>query len=382
MNKSMLKKVAVFGLAGVMAVAAGCGSNKDAGNANSNEAKIALLTTTTGGAAAYGESIKAGAELAVSEINADANAVKINLLVEDTKGDKNEAINAMNKVIAKDKVVAVIGPMLSGEMMAAGPVANKSKVVALGTSTTAEGITDIGDYIFRNAVPESLAVDTAIKEAHKTLDFKTAAIMYSNNNDQMVSVNNTARKALESVGVQIVDTETFADKDTDFSAQLTKIQQAKPDVIIVASLYQEGALIMKKMREMGMNQPVVGSNGFNSPQFIKIAGDAANGVIVGTPWFPNKEDQKVKDFRKAYVAKYGKEPDQFAAQAYDAVYLYEAALKKAGSTTDREKFREALKNIADFVGVTGQFKFNEKRDPSMEVQVLQIKNGQFDALTK
>ncbi|MDU6774094.1 MAG: ABC transporter substrate-binding protein, partial [Veillonella parvula] len=86
--------------------------------------------------------------------------------------------------------------------------------------------------------------------------------------------------------------------------------------------------------------------------------------------------------RKAYKDKYGKEPDQFAAQAYDAVYLYEAALKKAGSTTDREKFREALKNIADFVGVTGQFKFNEKRDPSMEVQVLQIKNGQFDALTK
>ena len=118
----MLKKAAIFGLAGVMAVAAGCGSNKDAGNANNNEAKIALLTTTTGGAAAYGESIKAGAELAVSEINADANNVKINLLVEDTKGDKNEAINAMNKVISKDKVVGVIGPMLSGEMMAAGPV--------------------------------------------------------------------------------------------------------------------------------------------------------------------------------------------------------------------------------------------------------------------
>ena len=114
--------------------------------------------------------------------------------------------------------------------------------------------------------------------------------MYSNNNDQMVSVNNTARKALEAEGVQIVDTETFADKDTDFSAQLTKIQQANPDVIVVASLYQEGALIMKKMREMGMKQPVIGSNGFNSPEFIKIAGAAADGVIVGTPWFPNKDD--------------------------------------------------------------------------------------------
>ena len=382
MKKSMFKRALALGATAILAAAiAGCGGNSSSTN-NANEAKVALLTTTSGAAAAYGESIKNGAELAVAQINGDANNVKINLLVEDTKGDKNEAINAMNKVIAKDKVVAVIGPMLSGEMMAAGPIANKNKVVALGTSTTAEGITDIGDYIFRNAVPESLAVDAAIRQSHKVLGFKTAAIMYSNNNDQMVSVNNTAKKALESEGVQIVATETFADKDTDFSAQLTKIQQAKPDIIIVASLYQEGALIMKKMRELGMNQPVVGSNGFNSPAFIKNAGAAADGAIVGTPWFPNKDDQKVRDFRKAYVEKYGHEPDQFAAHAYDAVFLYEAALKAAGSTTDREKFRNALKGITDFVGVTGKFQFNEKRDPSMEVQVLQIKNGQFDALQK
>ena len=382
MKKSMFKRALALGATAILAAAiAGCGGNSSS-TSNANEAKVALLTTTSGAAAAYGESIKNGAELAVAQINGDVNNVKINLLVEDTKGDKNEAINAMNKVIAKDKVVAVIGPMLSGEMMAAGPIANKNKVVALGTSTTAEGITDIGDYIFRNAVPESLAVDAAIRQSHKVLGFKTAAIMYSNNNDQMVSVNNTAKKALESEGVQIVATETFADKDTDFSAQLTKIQQAKPDIIIVASLYQEGALIMKKMRELGMNQPVVGSNGFNSPAFIKNAGAAADGAIVGTPWFPNKDDQKVRDFRKAYVEKYGHEPDQFAAQAYDAVFLYEAALKAAGSTTDREKFRNALKGITDFVGVTGKFQFNEKRDPSMEVQVLQIKNGQFDALQK
>ena len=382
MKKSMFKRALALGATAILAAAiAGCGGNSSS-TSNANEAKVALLTTTSGAAAAYGESIKNGAELAVAQINGDANNVKINLLVEDTKGDKNEAINAMNKVISKDKVVAVIGPMLSGEMMAAGPIANKNKVVALGTSTTAEGITDIGEYIFRNAVPESLAVDAAIRQAHKVLGYKTAAIMYSNNNDQMVSVNNTAKKALESEGVQIVATETFADKDTDFSAQLTKIQQAKPDIIIVASLYQEGALIMKKMRELGMNQPVVGSNGFNSPAFIKNAGAAADGAIVGTPWFPNKDDQKVRDFRKAYVEKYGHEPDQFAAQAYDAVFLYEAALKAAGSTTDREKFRNALKGITDFVGVTGKFQFNEKRDPSMEVQVLQIKNGQFDALQK
>ena len=378
-KKQMLKKMIMMSLAAVMAVGiAGCGSStSNGGGGNANEAKIALLTATSGGAAAYGESIKNGAELAVEQINKDSNSVKINLIVEDTKGDKNEAINAMNKVIHKDNVVAVMGPMLSGEMFAAGPIANKSKVVAFGTSTTAEGITDIGEYIFRNAVPESMAVTTAINEAHKKFGFKTAAIMYSNNNDQMVSVDKTAEAALKKLGVQIVDTETFADKDTDFSAQLTKIQQAKPDIIIVASLYQEGILIMKKMREMGMTQKVIGSNGFNTPIFIKGAGDAANGAIVGTPWFPNKDDQKVRDFKAAYKAKYGKDPDQFAAQAYDGVYIMEDALKKAGSTTDRAKFKDAKASLKDFVGVTGKFAFDKNRNPDMEVQVLEVNNGQY-----
>jgi len=384
MKKSMLKRLIVASLAAVVAISvAGCGgSDKGAATGGKDGAKIALLTATSGGGASYGQSIKEGAELAVEQINKDANSIKINLQVEDTKGEKNEAINTMNKVIHKDNVVAVMGPMLSGEMMAAGPIANQSKIVALGTSTTAEGITDIGPYIFRNAVPESIAVPAAIKKAHEVLGFKNVAILYSNNNDQMVSVNKTAQATLKELGVNIIATETFADKDTDFSAQLTKIQQANPDIIVVASLYQEGALIMKKMREMGMNQKVIGSNGFNSPAFIKNAGSAADGTIVGTPWFPNKDDQKVKDFRAAYKAKYNKEPDQFAAQAYDGIYLMEEALKKAGSTTDREKFKTTLEAIKDFIGVTGKFAFTAKHDPNMEVQVLEIVNGQYEALKK
>lgn len=387
MKKSMMKRLAVMSMAAVVAVGmVGCGSEKKSdAPAGDKTAKFALISATTGGAAAYGEAIKNGVDLAVEEINKKAEAekgYKINLVFEDTKGEKNEAINAMKKVIHKDNVLAVAGPMLSGEMFAAGPVAVQGKVVSLGTSTTAEGITDIGEYVFRNAVPESIAVDAAIRKSHETLGFKTAAIMYSNNNDQMVSVHKTAEKALKDLGVQIVDVETFADKDTDFSAQLTKVQAAKPDIIVVASLYQEGALIMKKMRELGMTQKVVGSNGFNSPAFITSAGAAADGVIVGTPWFPNKDDQKVKDFRKAYTAKYGKEPDQFAAQAYDGMYLLYEALKASGSTTDREKFRSALKNIKDFMGVTGKFSFDEKRNPKMDVQVLEVQGGKFDALRK
>lgn len=383
MKKQILKRILALSLATVMAIAiTGCGGGDKKAADKSGAAKVALITAVTGGAAAYGEAVKNGAELAIDEINKSGKGVKINLQIEDTKGEKNEAINAMNKVIHKDNVVAIMGPLLSGEMFAAGPIASKSKVVALGTSTTAEGITEIGPYIFRNAVPESLAVDAAIKESHKVYGFKTAAILYSVNNDQMVSVNKTAEKALKDIGVKIVGTETFSDKDTDFSAQLTKIQQINPDLVVVASLYQEGSLIMKKMREIGMKQKVVGSNGFNSPAFIKGAGPAADGAIVGTPWFPNKDDKKVKDFRAAYKAKYNKEPDQFAAQAYDAIYLIADALNKSGSLTDREKFKTALQNIKDFVGVTGKFQFDEKRNPKMDIQVLEVINGQYDAMKK
>ena len=161
-KKLLTKKMITASLAIVMMfTAAGCGGGekkKDAAGANT--AKIGLITATTGGAAAYGLAIKEGVELAVEEINAKSKT-KIELIVTDEKGVKNEAINAMNKVVHKDNVVAVCGPMLSGTMFAAGPIAQQAGVPTLGTSTTAEGITDIGNFIFRNAVPESIAIPAA-----------------------------------------------------------------------------------------------------------------------------------------------------------------------------------------------------------------------------
>lgn len=377
-KKNFMKKMLTASLAIVMMLTvAGCGgADKKKDASGGNTAKVGLITATTGGAAAYGLAIKEGVELAVEEINAKSKT-KIELVVVDEKGVKNEAINAMNKVVHKDNVVAVCGPMLSGTMFAAGPIAQQAGVPTLGTSTTAEGITDIGNFIFRNAVPESIAIPAAVEKAHKVLGFKKVAIMYSNNNDMQVSVFNTYKDVFAKMGVEVVTIETFADKDTDFSAQLTKIQQLNPDALAVAALYQEGSLIMKKAREMGMNMPVIGNNGFNSPQYMKLAGKAADGSIVGSPWFPEKQDAKVQNFRKAFKAKYNHEPDQFAAQAYDGMYLLHAAIEKAGTVTDRKKVRDALAAIKDFVGVTGKFAFDEKRNPKMDINVLVIKDGKF-----
>lgn len=386
MNSKWMKRMAAMGAAMMIAGAfAGCGgASKDTGSAKGDSgktAKIGLLEATSGPGAAYGIAMKEGADLAAEEINKNPNTkIKLDVIFYDTKGNKNEAISAMKKLIEQDKVLAIEGPTFSGEMLAAGPIAQQSKVVAFGTGTTAPGITDIGDYIFRNAIPGKMAIPQTVKKAQAKLGFKKVAVLYSNNNDQMVGENGIYQELFKEMGIEVVATETFADKDTDFSAQLTKIQAANPDVICVASLYQEGALIAKKAREMGMTQPIIGNNGFNSPEYIKQAGAAADGTLVATPWNPERKTDKAQNFRKAFIAKYNHEPDQFSAQAYDAMYTLHQAIEQAGTTTDRKKFRDTLAGIKGFEGATGKFEFDQNRDPKMDLSILEIKNGKWTPL--
>ncbi len=383
MKKKWMFRCVAAGLAVMMTAAfAGCGSKNSAGGADGKSVKLGFITAYTGPGAAYGQAMKDGVDLAVEEINKDPNTkVKIDLKTYDTKLDKTEAINAMKKAIEQDKVLAIEGPMTTGEVMAAGPIAQQDKVVSFTTGGTGPDVTNIGDYIFRNAIPGKLAIPQTVEKAQKKLGFKKVAILYSNNNDQMVGESKIYQKVFADAGIEVVATETFADKDTDFSAQLTKIQAANPNVIAVAGLYQEGALIAKKAREMGMNQPIIGNNGFNSPEYIKQAGAAADGTMVATPWNPERQSEKAQNFRKAFVAKYGHEPDQFAAQAYDAMYILHKAVEQSGTTTDRKKFRDTLAKIKDFEGVTGKFSFDDHRDPDMDLDVLVIKDGKWTPLS-
>ena len=374
MQKKWLKGMAAVMAAAALAGAfAGCGGDKKAASGSADAGKtvkFGFITAYTGPGAAYGVAMKEGTELAVEEINKDPNTkVKIDLKVYDTKLVKNEAINAMKKCIEQDKVLAIEGPMTTGEAMAADPIAQQS--------TTGPKVTEIGDYVFRNAIPGKMNIPQVVEKAQKKLGFKKIAIMYSNNNDQMVGEHQFYLDACKKLGLEVVADETFADKDTDFSAQLTKIQAANPDVIAVAGLYQEGALIVKKAREMGMNQYVLAGNGFNSPEYIKQAGEAADRTVVATPWNPERKTDKAQNFRKAYVAKYGHEPDQFAAQAYDAMYVLHQAVEQSGTTTDRKKFRDTLAKISDFEGATGKFAFDENRDPKMDLAVLEVKGGKW-----
>lgn len=376
--RKVMKTIGICSMAAIMmAGVSGCGS-KTGGAVSSgakNAAKIGFTAALTGGAAAYGKSEEEGVRLAVEEINKKGD-FPIDLLVEDTKAVPADSMNATKKLI-QEKVSLIIGPMTSNEAKAAGPIIQNAKVPSLEISVTAENITDIGDYIFRNSVPESKNIPQTVKKTHKLLGYKTAAILYAHDNEQHVTAQKYFQKTMEEEGVQVIDVETFGSKDSEYSAQLTNIQHKAPDVIVVCSYYQEGSRILKKMREMGMDQPVLGDNGFVSPELGKMAGAAADNVYVSSMWSADRKDEKVQKFVENYTKAYGRAPDQFAASAYDGVYMAMDAMQRAGTTTDHKKIRDALAQMKDFKGVCGTFSFDEKRDPVVDLILMKMQDGKF-----
>lgn len=378
-NWKNLLKAAAFGLMMTAACAglAGCGSRGES-KGGEKTAKVGFINGVSGGVASYGLAEKEGLDLAVEEVNREG---KIHMEVEmvDTKGSVQQAVAAAQKMISARKVL-VIGPLISGEYKAVGPLFQKAKIPLLGAATTAEGLMDMGGYMFRNCVPESKNIPQTVKKTQALLGYKKVAILYSHNNEHQVSAYKIFKKSLEEAGVEIVDTETFADKDTDFSAQLTRIQHANPDAVVVAGYYQEGGLILKKMRDMGMNQPVLGDNGFVSPELVKIAGPAADNVYVSSMWSPDRNSEATKEFVRNFKDKYGHDPDNFAACAYVSGKLAAKAMENAGTTTDSKKVRDALANIKNFESAVGPMTFNNSGDPEVDLVLLKIENGQYKAV--
>ena len=339
------------------------------------KAKIGVISIITGQGAAYGEAITNGIKLARDEVNAKGE-VFVDLKVEDSSGKQEQALAAAQKLINSEKVVAIIGPTLSNEMFAAGPEANASGVPIMGTSTTAKGIPQIGKFVFRNSMPESQAIPASVGHAVKKYNIKKVALLYGNDDAFTKSGFDTMKEVAEKLKLNIVTIQEFQKGQADYKAQLTKIASLKPDAVLCSALYNEGGVILAQARKMGLKVPFVGGNGFNSPKVIEIAKEAAEGLIVATPWFGDKDDPMVKAFVAKYEKAYGKKPDQFAAQAYDAFYIMTNALKEAGAA-DRAKLRDSLAATKNFEGVVGKFSFDADRDVVMTPSVLIVKGGKF-----
>jgi len=331
--------------------------------------KIGVAEALSGGAAQYGISIRNGFQLAADEINAagGVNGRQIEMVVEDEQGKKDEAINAFKKLIFQDKALMLFGPTLSNSAAAADPIAQASHIVVFGTSNTADGITTIGDHVFRNSVTEADVLPVTIKVAAKVARIKKVAVLYGNDDVFTKSGYDAFKNALDDQKMPVTTTETFAKGDVDFKAQLTKIKATNPDAIVLSALIAEGAPIMVQARQLGMNLPFIGGNGMNSVKVFDLAKGASDGLWVGSPWSIENRTPANNSFIIAYTKKYSSPPDQFAAQAYDAMHIATEALKKVKFSGDLAKDREAVQATLPAVkwtGATGAFAFRRVTDKS------------------
>ena len=280
--------------------------------------KMGFVFSMTGGAAAYGATQKEGAELAVGQINAAAGGgLKISPIFEDDASVPQQGTNVYNKLINGDKVAVVIGPTLSNTAKITNPIAQQIGVTVLGVSNTAGGITEIGDYIFRNSLTEAVVIPNTIKVAKEKLGLKKVVLFYGNDDAFTKSGADVFRKVLQAEGIQILGEQTFAKGDRDFSPQLTQIKSQNPDAIVCSALVEEASGIVSQARQLGIPKTVriIGGNGFNSPALIKNAGEASEGVIVGAAWNISSTHPLNVKFVDDYTKKYNRPPDQFAAQA-------------------------------------------------------------------
>jgi branched-chain amino acid transport system substrate-binding protein len=333
-----------------------------AGLVQAADIKLGVAEALSGGAAQYGLAIRNGFQLAADEINAKGgvNGDKLQLVMEDEQGKKEEAINVVKKLVFQDKVLMVFGPTLSNSMFAGGPVGNAAKTVMFGTSVTANGITDIGPYVFRNSVMESDVLPVTVATAQKFYNIKKVAIIYGNDDAFTKSGYDVFRGVLADRNLPVTTTETYVKGDVDFKAQLTKIKASEPDAVVCSCLAEEAANIMIQARGLGIKSPFIGGNGFNSPKLFEISRLAGEGTFVGSPWSNTNPAPVNKAFVAAYAKKYNAEPNQFAAQAYDALHIVAATLKDVKLSGDLVADREALKNAlpkASISGATGPFKF-------------------------
>ena len=290
---------------------------------------------------------------------------KIQLVIEDEQGKKEEAINVFKKLVFQDKVLMIFGPTLSNSAQAANPIAQASKTVVFGTSNTADGITSIGDYVFRNSVTEADVLPETLKMAIKKGNIKKVAVLYGNDDVFTKSGYDNFKKALADLNLPVTTTETFAKGDVDFKAQLTKIKAGNPDAIVLSALIAEGGPIMVQARQLGLNLPFIGGNGMNSVKVFDLAKDKSDGLYVGSPWSIENQTETNRKFVVAYTAKYKMAPDQFAAQAYDALYIATQALKavklSGNLAVDRTALRDALPAVK-WTGATGAFQFRRASD--------------------
>ncbi|MDE0427237.1 MAG: ABC transporter substrate-binding protein [Candidatus Poribacteria bacterium] len=342
----------------------------------SQEIAVGVVLPLTGRLnTSFGVPMQRGFELALSEINStQSNGAKLKFIIEDDQSTPEGSVAAFNKLIHQEGVSVIFGSATSSQTEMTFPVAQENQVVAISSTSSARGLSAIGDFVFRVSLTTDKLIPAGIEVTEAKLDYQTAATLYDEIDLFSTDGDAAVREVLKARGIEVLTTETFQGGDTDFREQLTRIQTLNPDIIFVSSLSPEKPGILMQGHELGISVPFVMRT--LVAEDVQAAGPAAEGAITFINWNTSINTPGNQAFIQNYSEIYGTAPNNYAARSYAALHILAAAIANAQST-DATSIRDALANIRDFDTIFGKFSFDANGDAIYDAKVLIVKDGKL-----
>jgi branched-chain amino acid transport system substrate-binding protein len=368
----------------VWSLLTGCHPSSPAGGTSGSGGdtiKVGEYASLTGSEATFGQSSHKGTQLAIDDLNAAGGVLgrKIELITEDDQSQAGQPATAVRKLISSDGVVAVLGEVASSRSLEAAPICQENKIPMISPASTNPKVTQVGDYVFRVCFIDPFQGTVMANFARNTLKLNSVAVLSDVKSDYSLGLAKFFKLGFTSAGGKIATEENYSGGDKDFSAQLTAIKAANPDGMFVPGYYTEVGLIALQAKQLGLNCPIFGGDGWESSSLVPIGGAALEGDYFSTHYSPEDTSPAVQKFVKEFQARYGEIPDAMAALGYDSGMILADAIKRAGAT-DGAKVRDTLAGTRNFPGITGNITMDANRDASKPAVILAIKNGAFKYL--
>jgi len=357
-------------------------STPASGGSAGGEIKVGEFASLTGKEATFGISSHEGTLMAVEELNAAGGILgkQVKLTTEDTQSKPGEPATVVNKLIARDNVIAVLGEVASSRSLEAAPICQQNKVPMISPSSTNPKVTQTGDYIFRVCFIDPFQGTVMANFATTTLKAKKVAIFTDAKSDYSKGLAKFFKEKFLANGGTLTSELDYNGGDKDFKAQLTTIRSGSPDAVFVPGYYTDVALICIQSKQLGLNVPLLGGDGWESEKLTEIGKEAVEGNYFSTHYHPEVGTEISKKFLENYKKRFnGKIPDALAANGYDSMMMLADGIKRAGGT-DGAKLRDALAATKDLVLVTGTITINKQRDADKSAVILQIKDGGYKFL--
>ncbi len=344
--------------------------------AHAAEVKIGLYFPMTGAAAAMGQMVYEGVQVA-QKLQPEILGQKVELFLVDTKSDKIEAANAVSRLIEKDQVKGIIGEVISSDTLAGTPIAERAEVPNISPTATNPLVTQNRKYAFRACFVDDLQGRVAARYARNTLKAKRAAVLIDQAQDYCVGLANFFMAEFKKLGGEIVAVSYLQTGDQDFTAQISAFKAKNPDLIYAPNYYAEDALLAKQLQDLGVKVPVFTGDGAQVPELLSIGGPAVEGMYFTAHFHRQGATTPLgKKFLKAYEDTYKKDLDAFAALGADCYFLLADAMKRAGSL-EGPKVAQALAATKDFEGVSGKISMGPNHNPIKGVVIIKVENGKF-----